>query len=190
MPPPVSPKYLVMSRTDSAADGRRGGGSGRRRSQGGARSRAASKPRPVPASRRAGAEPVGISRSSRRGGRRCGSWDRGSCSPRRGKPRESRSDCSPGGRANRRAGGQTIRLTIRRAPRSWRPESLPASPPARWSVQTPTFVLRSARYFSTAMAAVVASPTAVVTCRVTWTRTSPAANSPGIEVIIRSSVII
>jgi len=49
-------------------------------------------------------------------------------------------------------------------------------------------VFRSVRYFSTAMAAVVASPTAVVTCRVSWARRSPAAKSPGIEVIIRSSV--
>src|SRR6266540_1617175 len=43
---------------------------------------------------------------------------------------------------------------------------------------------KAARYFSTAIAAVVPSPTAVVI----WRRTSPAANSPGIEVIIRSSV--
>src|SRR5216683_2401795 len=45
------------------------------------------------------------------------------------------------------------------------------------------------RYFSTAIAAVVASPTAVVICRVTWLRTSPAANSPAIDVIMRLSVI-
>src|SRR5207253_405772 len=57
---------------------------------------------------------------------------------------------------------------------------------------TPAFSFCSrsvARYFSTAIAAVVASPTAVVICRVSWLRTSPAANSPGIEVIIRSSVM-
>lgn len=48
---------------------------------------------------------------------------------------------------------------------------------------------RSARYFSTAIAAVVASPTAVVTWRVSWARRSPAAKSPGTEVIMRSSVI-
>jgi hypothetical protein len=48
---------------------------------------------------------------------------------------------------------------------------------------------RALRNFSTAMAAVVASPTAVVTCRVSWARKSPAAKSPGIEVIMRSSVI-
>src|SRR6266511_3778599 len=47
----------------------------------------------------------------------------------------------------------------------------------------------AARYFSTAIAAVVASPTAVVIWRVSWLRTSPAANSPGIEVIMRSSVM-
>src|SRR5882762_8213071 len=46
-----------------------------------------------------------------------------------------------------------------------------------------------ARYFSTAIAAVVASPTAVVIWRVSWLRTSPAANRPGMEVIIRSSVM-
>ena len=46
------------------------------------------------------------------------------------------------------------------------------------------------RYFSTAIAAVVASPTAVVICRVTWLRTSPAANRPAIDVIMRLSVII
>src|SRR6266576_2670525 len=45
-----------------------------------------------------------------------------------------------------------------------------------------------ARYFSTAMAAVVASPTAVVIWRVIWARTSPAANRPGTDVIIFSSV--
>src|SRR6185312_4224949 len=45
------------------------------------------------------------------------------------------------------------------------------------------------RNFSTAMAAVVASPTAVVIWRVTWLRTSPAANSPDIEVIILLSVM-
>src|SRR5712671_5380742 len=45
------------------------------------------------------------------------------------------------------------------------------------------------RYFSTAIAAVVASPTAVVICRVTWLRTSPAANRPAIDVIMRLSVI-
>ena len=50
-------------------------------------------------------------------------------------------------------------------------------------------VFRSVRYFSTAIAAVVASPTAVVTCRVSCARRSPAAKSPGIEVIIRSSVM-
>src|SRR5207248_9874206 len=48
---------------------------------------------------------------------------------------------------------------------------------------------KAVRYFSTAIAAVVASPTAVVIWRVSWLRTSPAANSPGIEVIIRSSVM-
>ena len=48
---------------------------------------------------------------------------------------------------------------------------------------------RPARYFSTAIAAVVASPTAVVIWRVSWLRTSPAANNPGIEVIMRSSVM-
>src|SRR2546430_8873149 len=48
---------------------------------------------------------------------------------------------------------------------------------------------KAARYFSTAIAAVVASPTAVVIWRVSWLRTSPATNSPGIEVIIRSSVM-
>src|SRR5881296_1185206 len=46
----------------------------------------------------------------------------------------------------------------------------------------------AARYFSTAIAAVVASPTAVVIWRVSWLRTSPAAKRPGMEVIIRSSV--
>ncbi len=51
------------------------------------------------------------------------------------------------------------------------------------------FLPLALRNFSTAMAAVVASPTAVVICRVTWLRTSPAANSPAIEVIIRLSVI-
>src|SRR5262245_35275591 len=45
------------------------------------------------------------------------------------------------------------------------------------------------RYFSTAIAAVVASPTAVVIWRVTWLRTSPAANKPAMDVIIRASVI-
>src|SRR5438105_4529953 len=45
------------------------------------------------------------------------------------------------------------------------------------------------RYFSTAIAAVVASPTAVVIWRVTGLRTSPAANRPAIDVIIRLSVI-
>src|SRR5207237_4004427 len=48
---------------------------------------------------------------------------------------------------------------------------------------------KAARYFSTAIAAVVASPTAVVIWRVSWLRTSPAANSPGMEVIMRSSVM-
>src|SRR5581483_7451176 len=48
---------------------------------------------------------------------------------------------------------------------------------------------RSARYFSTPIAAVVASPTAVVIWRVSWSRRSPAANRPGIEVIMRSSVM-
>src|ERR1051325_167607 len=47
-------------------------------------------------------------------------------------------------------------------------------------------LFRSVRYFSTAIAAVVASPTAVVTWRVSWARRSPAAKSPGMEVIIRS----
>src|SRR5687767_8539148 len=47
---------------------------------------------------------------------------------------------------------------------------------------------RAVRYFSAAMAAVVASPTAVVTCRVSCTRTSPAANSPGIDVCMWSLV--
>src|SRR4029077_785999 len=52
-----------------------------------------------------------------------------------------------------------------------------------------SFFSRSlARYFSTAMAAVVASPTAVVIWRVIWARTSPAANKPGTDVIIFSSV--
>ena len=51
------------------------------------------------------------------------------------------------------------------------------------------FLPLALRNFSTAIAAVVASPTAVVICRVTWLRTSPAANSPAIEVIIRLSVI-
>src|SRR6266699_390892 len=46
----------------------------------------------------------------------------------------------------------------------------------------------AARYFSTAIAAVVASPTAVVIWRVSWLRTSPAAKRPGMDVIIRSSV--
>jgi len=50
-------------------------------------------------------------------------------------------------------------------------------------------VFRSFRYFSTAIAAVVASPTAVVTWRVSCARRSPAAKRPGIDVIIRSSVI-
>src|SRR4029077_2512325 len=45
------------------------------------------------------------------------------------------------------------------------------------------------RYFSTAIAAAVASPTAVVVWRAGGLRTSPAANKPGIEVIIRSSVM-
>src|SRR5207249_7924592 len=52
-----------------------------------------------------------------------------------------------------------------------------------------SFSRSAATYFSTAIAAVVASPTAVVIWRVSWLRTSPAANSPGIEVIIRSSVM-
>ena len=47
---------------------------------------------------------------------------------------------------------------------------------------------RAERNFSAAMAAVVASPTAVVTCRVSCTRTSPAAYSPGIEVAMFVSV--
>src|SRR4029077_14297049 len=47
---------------------------------------------------------------------------------------------------------------------------------------------QDARYFSTAIAAVVASPTAVVTCRVICARTSPAAKRPGMDVIMRSSV--
>src|SRR5207244_3134669 len=51
------------------------------------------------------------------------------------------------------------------------------------------FSRSAARYFSTAIAAVVASPTAVVIWRVSWLRTSPAANRPGIEVIMRSSVM-
>src|SRR5213083_704320 len=46
----------------------------------------------------------------------------------------------------------------------------------------------AARYFSTAIAAVVASPTAVVIWRVSWLRTSPAAKRPGMEVIMRWSV--
>src|SRR5512142_2673795 len=44
------------------------------------------------------------------------------------------------------------------------------------------------RYFSTAIAAVVASPAAVVTCRVSCARTSPAAKRPGIEVSMFASV--
>src|SRR5690348_5854044 len=56
-------------------------------------------------------------------------------------------------------------------------------PDAGWS-----FSRIAARYFSTAIAAVVASPTAVVIWRVTWLRTSPAAKRPGMEVIIFSSV--
>src|SRR3989475_611616 len=51
-----------------------------------------------------------------------------------------------------------------------------------------SFSRSPATYFSTAIAAVVASPTAVVIWRVSWLRTSPAANSPGREVIMRSSV--
>src|SRR5687767_13424597 len=47
---------------------------------------------------------------------------------------------------------------------------------------------RAVRNFSAAMAAVVASPTAVVTCRVSWTRTSPAANKPGTDVCMFVSV--
>src|SRR2546422_8124238 len=48
---------------------------------------------------------------------------------------------------------------------------------------TPAFSFSrvAARYFSTAIAAVVASPTAVVIWRVSWLRTSPAANSPRSE---------
>ncbi len=49
--------------------------------------------------------------------------------------------------------------------------------------------LRKVRYFSAATAAVVASPTAVVTCLVSCTRTSPAAKRPGIVVCICQSVI-
>src|SRR5260370_29392536 len=50
-----------------------------------------------------------------------------------------------------------------------------------------SFFSRSlARYFSTAMAAVVASPTAVVLWRVTCARTPPAANSPGTHALIFS----
>ena len=48
---------------------------------------------------------------------------------------------------------------------------------------------RAVRYFSTPMAAVVASPTAVVTWRVSCARTSPAANSPGTEVCMFASVM-
>src|SRR5262249_46667085 len=44
------------------------------------------------------------------------------------------------------------------------------------------------RYFSAAIAAVVASPTAVVTCRVSCERTSPAANSPRMLVCMFGSV--
>ena len=47
---------------------------------------------------------------------------------------------------------------------------------------------RALRYFSTAIAAVVASPTAVVTCRVSCDRTSPAAKSPGMDVCMIASV--
>ena len=49
-------------------------------------------------------------------------------------------------------------------------------------------LFRAVRNFSTAIAAVVASPTAVVTWRVSCTRTSPAANKPGIEVCMLASV--
>jgi len=56
--------------------------------------------------------------------------------------------------------------------------------PATWP-----FSRNALRYFSTAIAAVVASPTAVVIWRVTWLRTSPAANRPVIDVIMRLSVI-
>src|SRR4029077_12821137 len=45
------------------------------------------------------------------------------------------------------------------------------------------------RYFSIAIAAVVASAPAVVIGGVSWLATPPAANKPGIEVIIRSSVM-
>src|SRR6185437_12920703 len=44
------------------------------------------------------------------------------------------------------------------------------------------------RYFSAAMAAVVASPTAVVTWRVSCARTSPAANNPRMLVCMFASV--
>src|SRR5207245_3353704 len=56
------------------------------------------------------------------------------------------------------------------------------------AIDARSFSRSAARYFAPAIAAVVASPTAVVIWRVSWLRTSPAANSPGIEVIIRSSV--
>ena len=58
-----------------------------------------------------------------------------------------------------------------------------------WRLPSPCCSRNALRYFSTAIAAVVASPTAVVICRVTWLRTSPAANRPAIEVIILLSVI-
>src|SRR5262245_62153777 len=56
-------------------------------------------------------------------------------------------------------------------------------------VASAAFSFNAARYFSTAIAAVVASPTAVVIWRVSWLRTSPAAKRPGMDVIIRSSVM-
>src|SRR2546426_5717754 len=48
-----------------------------------------------------------------------------------------------------------------------------------------SFSRSAATYFSTAIAAVVASPTAVVIWRGSWLRTSPAANRPGREGIMR-----
>lgn len=49
--------------------------------------------------------------------------------------------------------------------------------------------VRSLRYFSMAITAVVASPTAVVIWRVTCTRKSPAAYRPGMDVCMVESVI-
>src|SRR2546427_2225145 len=56
------------------------------------------------------------------------------------------------------------------------------------AIDARSFSRSAARYFSTAIAAVVASPTAVVIWRGSWLRTAPPADKPGSEGIIRASV--